>query len=192
MSPRRILLVMPDLPLPFGSAAGRWYYVLLRGLVERGNDVTAFAASASADDRVAALDLFAKPAFDLRVFPHPARGTGLLAKWETVRRPYSYVFGPDLQRDLQAALGRGFDILHLEQVWAGWLGLDHVDHALLNVHYLVDIDLAMVRAGNPAAALRRAVTRRAERRILGHYRTITALTDRLAARVAAVAPRASV
>ena len=189
---RRILLVMPDPPLPFGNAAARWYYVLLKGLVERGNDVSAFAACSDRADVAAARELFPAPDYKLRVFPYPKRGTGLRSKWETFRQPYSYMFGPDLKRSLQADLDRGFDILHLEQVWAGWLGLRHVDQALLNVHYLVDIDLAKVRHGNPGTALRRAVTRRAERRILGHYRTITALTDRLAARVATFAPRASV
>jgi polysaccharide biosynthesis protein PslH len=38
----RILLLMPVPPLPFGSAAARWFYVLLKGLVERGHRVTAF------------------------------------------------------------------------------------------------------------------------------------------------------
>ncbi len=183
---------MPDPPLPFGNAAARWYYVLLKGLVERGNDVSAFAACSYREDVPAARELFPAPDYKLRVFPYPKRGTGLRSKWETFRRPYSYMFGPDLKQSLQAELERGFDILHLEQVWAGWLGLRHVDHALLNVHYLVDIDLAEVRADNPVTALRRAVTRRAERRILARYRTISALTDRLAARVASFAPRATV
>ena len=29
-------------PLPFGNAAARWYYVLLKGLVARGHKDTAF------------------------------------------------------------------------------------------------------------------------------------------------------
>lgn len=183
---------MPDPPLPFGNAAARWYYVLLKGLVERGNDVSAFAACADRKDIPAARELFPAPDYELRVFPYPKRGTGLRSKWETFRQPYSYMFGPDLKRSLQAELDRGFDILHLESVWAGWLGFRQVDHALLNVHYLVDIDLAHVTTGGLTDRLRRLATRRAERRILGHYHTITALTDRLAARVAAFAPRASV
>ncbi len=192
MKTRRIVLVMMDPPLPFGNAAARWYYVLLKGLVERGNDVSAFAACSDREDIPAARELFPAPDYKLRVFPYPKRGTGLRSKWETLRQPHSYMFGPDFKRSLQAELDRGFDILHLEHVWAGWLGFRHVDHALLNVQYLVDIDLAKVRAGNPAAALTQAITRRAERRILARYRTISALTDRLAARVASFAPRATV
>ena len=46
-------------------------------------------------------------------------------RWRTIRRPYSYMFGPELRRDLAAELARGFDVLHLEQLWSGWLGLGH-------------------------------------------------------------------
>jgi len=35
---------MVEAPVPFGNAAARWYYVLLRELVARGHRVTAFAA----------------------------------------------------------------------------------------------------------------------------------------------------
>ena len=192
MKTRRIVLVMMDPPLPFGSAAARWYYVLLKGLVERGNEVVALAACANPADVPAVRDLFPKPDFDLRTFLYPQRTAGLHSKWQTFQRPYSYMFGPELRQTLQSELNRGCDILHLEQVWAGWLGLRHVNRALLNVHYLVDIDLPAARTGSPSERLRRAVTRRAERRILARYRTISALTDRLAARVASFAPRAAV
>src|SRR5437667_137359 len=38
----RIVLVLSEPPLPFGHAVGRWFYVLLRGLVNRGHQVRAF------------------------------------------------------------------------------------------------------------------------------------------------------
>lgn len=192
MKTRRIVLVMMDPPLPFGNAAARWYYVLLKGLVERGNEVVALTACANPADVPAVRDLFPTPAFDLRTFLYPQRAAGLRSKWKSFQRPYSYMFGPELRQTLQSELDRGCDILHLEQVWAGWLGLRHVNRALLNVHYLVDIDLPEASTGSPVERLRRAVTRRAERRILARYRTISALTDRLAARVASFAPRATV
>ena len=192
MKTRRIVLVMMDPPLPFGNAAARWYYVLLKGLVERGNEVVALTACANPADVPAVRDLFPTPAFDLRTFLYPQRAAGLRSKWQSFRRPYSYMFGPELRQTLQSELDRGCDILHLEQVWAGWLGLGHVNRALLNVHYLVDIDLPKASTGSPVERLRQAATRRAERRILARYRTISALTDRLAARVASFAPRATV
>ena len=37
---------------------------------------------------------------------------------------------------------RGFDVLHLEQLWSGWLGLAHRRKALVNIHCLPSVDLA--------------------------------------------------
>src|SRR5207247_586625 len=97
---------------------------------------------AGADEAVAHLGGYdlAAPDYDLHLFPFPDRG-GWRGKAETLLRPYSYMFGPDLRQALGAALAQGFDVLHLEQLWSGWLGLEHVDRALVNVHYLSAIDL---------------------------------------------------
>ena len=39
MTARRVVLVLPDPPLPFGNAAARWFWVLVKGLHERGHEV---------------------------------------------------------------------------------------------------------------------------------------------------------
>ena len=79
MPPLRIALVLIEPPLPFGNAAARWFYVLLKGLVERGNRVTAFAACSKPEDIAKGQALFPAPSFDLRLYPFPAR-TGWRAK----------------------------------------------------------------------------------------------------------------
>src|SRR5438552_13998772 len=86
MPPLRIALVMIEPPLPFGNAAARWFYVLLRGLVERGHDVSAFAACSKPSDLDEAARLFPRPEYDLRCYPFPER-RGVLAKAQTLRRP---------------------------------------------------------------------------------------------------------
>src|SRR5438270_612685 len=68
MTPLRIALVMIEPPLPFGNAAARWFYVLLRGLVERGHRVTAFAACGQPAELAAARDLFPSPSSDLPLY----------------------------------------------------------------------------------------------------------------------------
>ena len=187
MRPLRIVLVMRQPPLPFGGAAARWHYVLFRGLVARGHRVSAFAACAQpGSDHTR--QLFPDPPYDLRVFPHPTR-TGWLRKLETARRPHSYVFSPELHRDLSRVLGAGFDLLHLEELWAGWLGLDVADRAVLTVHNLYEIDLAAQRS---AAPLRYLLTKRAERRLLRHYPNVVTLTPRLTDCVRRVNPLARV
>src|SRR5216683_4242703 len=96
----RILLVLNEAPLPFGHAVGRWYWVLLRGLVERGHRVTVFATCDKPKDVAQAKSLFPAPQYDLRLYPFPERYS-VWGKWQTFRRPYSYMIHPKLRRDLQ-------------------------------------------------------------------------------------------
>ena len=191
MAPLRVVIVLVEPPLPFGGAAGRWYYVLLKGLVERGHRVSAFAACGKPGDVEQARSLFPGPDYDLRLYPFPVR-SGLSSKWQTLRRPFSYMFGPDLKRDVRAALGGGFDVLHLEQHWAGWLGLGHVDRALLNVHYLLAIDVADEPAGVMGGHALRALALGAERRLVRAYPHLRACSDRLAGALRAIQPGADV
>jgi glycosyltransferase involved in cell wall biosynthesis len=187
----RIIIVLTDPPLPFGNASARWYYVLLRGLAGRGHAVTAFAVSHDAADAGRVAELFPSPAHDVRLYRPPKRG-GLRAKLESIRQPYSYLFGQDLRRDLRAELARGFDVLHLEQLWTGWLGLHHSSRALLHIHYLFRIDLAH----RPQRSLYDrglwAATLAAERRLLRSYPTISTLTPRLTDAVRRISPRSTV
>src|SRR5207302_3554759 len=89
ISMARILLVMIEPPLPFGNAAARWYYVLLKGLVERGHRVTTFAACSNPAEVGPVKTLFPPAKYDLRCYPFPER-KGWRSKFETLRQPYSY------------------------------------------------------------------------------------------------------
>ncbi len=72
LNPLRIRLALPDSPLPFGGAAGRWCDILLRGLVARGHEVVAFAV-ASPHEQETIRDLFPSEQFHLRL-SHAGRG----------------------------------------------------------------------------------------------------------------------
>jgi glycosyltransferase involved in cell wall biosynthesis len=174
----RIVLVMIDAPVPFGNPAARWFYVLLRGLVERGHQVTAFAACSKPQEMEQARTLFPSPAYDLRCYPFPTR-SGFRAKLGTLRRPYSYMFGPDLQRDLEATLAQGFDILHLEQLSSAWLGLRWRERALVNVHFLPSIDLDGTASVGWDGRVQRWLMLRAERSLVPRLKHICALSPRL-------------
>lgn len=189
MRPLRIVLVMIEPPLPFGNAAARWFYVLYKGLVERGHRVTAFAACGKPEDIAKARALFSEPRYDLRLYPFPKR-TGWRAKWETATRPFSYMFGDEFRKDLNSVLADGFDVLHLEQLWSGWVGLDHVDRTLVNVHYLACIDLAERRPKTFFEALERHLIFRTERRLLRTYRHIRTVSERLEPPIQEMNPRA--
>jgi polysaccharide biosynthesis protein PslH len=182
MKSLKIILVLPESPLPFGNAAARWFYVLLKGLVERGHQVIAFAACNNPDDIDKAKHLF--PDCDLRCFPYPVR-RGLLSKLETLRKPYSYTFSPELKQQLNQELAKPFDILHLEQLWTGWLGINHYSKAFVNVHFLHSIDRGLPKIAQWLAE-------RAEIQILRGYPHLITLSDRLAQNIQKIAPKSQV
>jgi len=193
MRPLRVVLVLPDPPTPFCNAASRYFHVLVRGLAERGHRLTVFVAC---DPRMAAEaevcgKLFPADSFDIRIHPHPRRG-GIAAKVETLRRPYSHLYGRDLREALGAVLEEGYDILHLEGVWTGWLGLNRRAKALLTVHNLAEIDLAEERPRGLADRLRRRSALGAERRLVRSYPHLAAVSPRLAERLREIAPAARV
>ena len=182
MESLRIVLVMLEPPLPFGNAVGRWYYVLLKGLQARGHRVTAFATCGNPADAAAACELFRAPECDLRCYP-VRTGGGWLSKWNTLRRPYSYLLSSDLQHDLCDRLNHDFDVLHLEGLWSGWAALPHVRRAVLNVHFLFSLDQPRL-TGGLVNRLRQLVTRRAERSLLRQFPHLLAVTPQLAGQVA--------
>lgn len=192
MHGRRILLVMQAPPLPFGTAAmGRWNYVLLRGLVERGYRVTAFAACTSQAEIDQTAAIFSSGEYDLRCYL-PDRREGLAAKWRTLRRPYSSQLSPELRRDLDIEISRGFDVLHLEVLWSGWATLLHAKRAVITVPFLYQIDQGDQAPGSFREKLLRQRTYRAERYLLRQYRHIVGVSPRLAAHIRDISPASEV
>src|SRR6266481_1199290 len=179
MNPLRVAVVMIEPPLPFGNAAARWYYVLLRGLVQRGHRVTAFAVCSNPSDLEKTASMFPAPQYDLRCYPIESRN-GVVGKLETIRRPHSHLFGDRVRRALADVLREGYDVLHLEMLWSGWTAL-HVDPAkvLVNLHYLYAIDDANSSFVDIRTGLHRALRKRAERNLLRRFGTIAAITPRL-------------
>ncbi len=190
MANRRIVLGMMEAPLPFGHTTGRWLSVLLRGLVKRGFDVTAFAAFASESERAGCRSMFPEPAYDLRLFPRPRR-PGLRAKLDTLRRPMSYTLSAEMIAAFEHE-ARAADIVHLESTWSGWLG-ENCDRArtLLCIHNLYAIDLDPGEGG-VRGRLEAEWLVRAERAMLRRYPNLTALTPELAAAARRIAPRSRV
>lgn len=190
MKKLRVLIVLPDPPLPFGNAGARWFYVLLKELVARGHRVTVFSGCAHPGDLEKVSELFSLPKFDVRCFPSGAAG-GLAGRWGRLSQPYSYLFGPALRAALENEIRLGYDILHLEQLWSGWLGIAHRRQTLINVHYSFSVDQSGHRPQGLKDRLLRLHTRRAENYLLRHYRHICTLSDRLKDFVRSVNPTAS-
>src|SRR5438445_8954767 len=71
MKSLRVLLVFTDPPLPFGGAAARWFYVLLKGLVERGHRVTAFTPCSKPEEIEKSCVIFYVTCSDILFFHLP-------------------------------------------------------------------------------------------------------------------------
>ena len=187
----RIVIVLGDAPLPFGSTASRWYYVLVKGLSDRGHRVTALCACSSDKEAHQVRSLFPSGTYDVRCFG-TRKETNLRAKLTTFSKPYSYVFSPEMERELAAEVARGVDILHMEQTWAGWVGLQCATATSINVHYTLERDLSK----EPVTSLRdwilRLRLRQAERFLFRHYRNICCLTEPLKEHIQRINPKATV
>ncbi len=190
MRPLQIALVMLEPPLPFGSAAARVYYSLIQGLLERGHRVKAFATCSRSEEVAQAAELFRESRCDLRCYPHPSR-TSIRSKLQGLGQPFSYMLGDDVRGDIERHLESGCDILHLEQLLAGWLALDHVDQTLISVHYLSQIDLS-VRSRNLKNRIEYALLCRTESRLLHSFKYFRSLSGRLTEAILRVNPVADV
>jgi glycosyltransferase involved in cell wall biosynthesis len=113
---------------------------------------------------------------------------GLGRKVESLLHPMSYLFTDAFARALSTELDRGYDVLHLEQLWGVRIGPADHSRTLVNVQYLFDID----RRGEVPPALKDRVLRqtmlRAERDLLKRSSNISAFSQRLIDRVAAINP----
>jgi glycosyltransferase involved in cell wall biosynthesis len=188
MKSLQIILVLNEAPLPFGHAVGRWYSVLLQGLIERGHRVIAYAACANPTEIELARVMFPALQYDFRPYPYPEK-TSIRSKWQTLRRPFSYMIHPELQRDLGNELNRGFDILHLEGLWSGWLagGVDP-DKVVLNFHNLYSIDQPNFD-NSWRSLLFGTLLRKSENRLLRSCKTLLTLTSRLKDTARLIAPQ---
>jgi polysaccharide biosynthesis protein PslH len=188
----RVILVINSPPLPFGSADARWYYVLLKELVAKGHQVTTFAVCSNLSDIAKAQAIFPSPEYDLRCYPVVPGKTGLAAKIATFRQPYAYIFSADFRRDLAIELAKPYDVLHLEQLWSGWLSLDCPDRSVINIHYLHSLDGSFGNNKSLETRLRKLMTDRAEQKLLRAYPHISTLSDRLSQQIQVINPQAKI
>jgi polysaccharide biosynthesis protein PslH len=177
----KVIVVTPAAPHPFGDTAARWFYVLIAELVTRGHQVSAFTATEEPEERVTAGQRALQHLGGrLNLQIHRLRGdrSTLRRKWNSLLRPGSELlqdegFAAAVRREIDA----GYDVLHLEQMSTGWLGLG-VARALLNVHFFDAIDWAAKKKDfGDRKALWQA--QRASRRLICGIGAVRLLTPRL-------------
>jgi glycosyltransferase involved in cell wall biosynthesis len=193
----RVILVVPACPHPFGDTAAKWFDVLVRELVRRGHAVDLLCVTeeppARMDESRRALEAVAATGpgaltttFQSLTISRPA----FRRKLQSARRPFSEIEQADgVRHTFDACVARGYDVLHLEQLWTGWLG-DGADRGLLNVHHLEVIDLDGSRGTSWGERKQRWQIGRATTAILARAPRVRFFTDRLAQRARAYNPAA--
>jgi glycosyltransferase involved in cell wall biosynthesis len=191
----RIIVVTPAVPHPFGDTAARWFYVLITELLTRGHEVVAVAATEEPDERVAEAKKWlsqdgGQNTAQFAFYCHHLQvdATALRRKWRNLVRPRSEMLQDSaLTGLLQRELAKGYDVLHLEQMSTGWLGLG-VPRALLNVHFFDVIDWA--EKENMGIRDYKALwqARRATRHLLLEIQNVRLLTPRLKAMAESINP----
>ena len=184
----RVVLVLPAAPLPFGDTAARWFHLLACDLLARGHAVSCLTVTDESPAKVEearARLAAAAPNGRLRFQAFPLRGTvhPLRRKLRNLRRPFSELsHAPGFGEALASELARGYDVLHLEQLWSGWAGLGH-PRTLLNIHHLEIIDLEGTRGGSLYERKARWQMTRATERLLRATPTMRLFSTRLLDRV---------
>jgi len=178
----KVIIVTPAMPHPFGDTAARWFYVLITELLARGGEVVALAVTEEPPERVSeAKQWLAKYGERLTLHCHRLQVDSftLRRKWRNLMRPRSEMLQDSVLTGLlHRELAKGYDVLHLEQMSTGWLGLN-VPRALLNVHFFDLIDWAEKKNMDffDHKALWQA--RRATRHLLHGIPNVRLLTHRL-------------
>ena len=187
----KIVIVTPAVPHPFGDTSARWFYVLITELIARGHDVVAVVATEEPDKLVGeARQWLSRTDGHLTLHLHRLKvdSFALRRKWQNLLWPCSELLqDSELTAILGRELAKGYDVLHLEQMSTGWLGLG-MARALLNVHYFDVIDWA--GRDNLTFGERKALwqAERATKHLLGGIRNVRLLTPRLKEFAQAIEP----
>jgi glycosyltransferase involved in cell wall biosynthesis len=185
-------VVTPAMPQPFGETAARGLDALLAQLLVRGINVSCLVvteeSAASVDKARQRLHrLSGGERLDVTVFA-PRRRPVLLRKLRSLRRPFSETLQAEgFAEALAARVAAGYDVLHLEQLWSGWVGLDRA-RTIVNVYQLEVLDWQGRRGLGLAERKALLQMRRATRRILKGSRHVRVVSRRLHERVSAMNP----
>jgi glycosyltransferase involved in cell wall biosynthesis len=177
----RIVIVTPAVPHPFGDTAARWYYVLITELAARGHEIAALAVSQDSSARAAEAEQWMAGRANLRFRNHRLQTDSNVfrRKWRSLLRPDSILLQDrDFTALLQGELAKGYDVLHLEQMTAAWLGIG-LPRTLVVVHYLDVLDQPLHPRSGLAERKRYWQGQRAVSRLLRSISHFSFLTPRL-------------
>jgi polysaccharide biosynthesis protein PslH len=187
----KVIVVTPAAPAPFGDTASRWFYALITELAARKHEVVLLTATEEPDQRIREAEgPLRQQSGKLEMHFHrlSVDPVAIRRKLRSFVRP-----GSELIQDrafvslVSDELAKGYDVLHLEQLSTGWLGVD-VPRALLNIHFFDEIDF---QAKNGASLGERKAlwqAKRATAQLLSRVQNVRLLTPRLLETAKAIEP----
>jgi len=187
----KIIVVLYEPPHPFGMAPSRWYYVLLRELAKDGHKVVCFCAYGSKQEIENMQRFYPDGIIDFRLFPYPEIKKSITQKIKSFFRPFTYYFSRDFINEYEKELKKGYDILHIEQNWAGYLGLNY-KRSIVNIHHLMNIDLEKNKPVHLKEKIIRYKMLEREKTLLTKYKNIRVMTERLKEWIIKVNPSAQI
>lgn len=191
----RIVVVTPAAPHPFGDTAAKWLCALIRTFLAGGHQVSCITVSEERTELLreaeARLGQFAKSnQFRFRALRMTTSVSPLTRKLRSLYRPFSeLLYSNGFREALDAELRRGYDILHLEQLWTGWVGFGR-PRSLLNVHQFEVIDWEGRRLQDFYERKALWQMGRATEEILRHTPHVKVLTSRLLEKARSINPHA--
>ena len=178
----KIIVALPEPPDPMGNAAARWYFALLNTLATEKHCIRVLSSYSNAKHVEVAKRAFQATGIELQFFSHRPGGTWT-SRWETIRRPYSYQCSQEMRQAFKREVAKGYDVIHVEQLWTGWLACDYSHRSLINIHHLQSIDLEKVEAPSLREKLENQLIFRTERKLVGSFENIRACSPRLVPKI---------
>lgn len=178
MDQRRLLLTLIEPPLPFGNAASRWFYVLYNELRKRNYSVDVIVASEDQKALEKAQKMFPSNEHNMYFYEF-ARPKGFAQKISNFISPHKIKFSPAFNSKMQQLMANNYDLIHIEQTWAGWTGLEHIDKTVINVHHLQTIDLEFNKPKSFKEKLLYGRWFATEKKLLSKYKWIRSCSPRL-------------
>ncbi len=191
----KIIIVTPAVPHPFGDTAAKWYYVLIRELLKRGHQVVSITSSQDPPDRIRHAEQLLREGngsgnLTFRHHAWRSRYGTIRRKFNNFRRPFSEILMDcDFMEELKKQLSGGYDVLHLEQLFTGWVGLS-LPGSLINIHHfeVIDWEGRKIQSAREKRALWQM--QRATTQILRRSQNMRMFTPRLLEKAKTINPNA--
>jgi|GEM_PF-1159975 len=187
MGPWRIVLVFNEAPIP-DSPAGRWGHLLMRGLVSRGHLVSAVCLG-SASQASQMTTYLPRDQYDWTfVQRDKGRALSVMHKVRSWLRHFGDCLPDEFTQAVRRQVAEGCDIIHVDQLAAGWGALPYASRAVI-FHlciYRADLALEQFTSWRRRLAIWRML--RAERYLCRRFANHIAITDRVAEEVRKLAP----